>query len=216
MKRLHARRVLVVAPHPDDEVIGAWGLMHSLLRQGARLQLIVVSDGSASHPASRSWPPARLARERRRETLRAMAELSVPPTRIRFLALPDGQLATQPDQVARAIGRALRRCPPPDLIVRPVRGDAHGDHQAVAHALARLPRRGERRIGYRIWPEDAARPARGVGVALSCREMSGKRRAVRSYRTQTGTITDAEGGFALTARHLCLFVRPVERFALLA
>ncbi len=218
MRRLPfaARLVLVVAPHPDDEVIAAWALMRSLIKGGARVVVIVVSDGAASHPGSRSWPPPRLARERRRETLRAMARLRIPPSRIRFLALPDGQLEAQQNLVAITIGRAVRRCPPPDLIVGPVSDDAHGDHRAVAQALACLPRRGERRLGYRVWPEGSNRSTRGVKVMLSGADLSAKRRAVRSYRTQAGKITDAEAGFTMTARHLRAFVQPVERFILLA
>ena len=86
------RDVLVVAPHPDDEAIGAFGLMSALRRRGARLWVLVVSDGGASHPGSTAWPPARLVPERRRETRRAMATLGIPPSRVRFLGLPDGAL----------------------------------------------------------------------------------------------------------------------------
>ncbi|WP_156680203.1 PIG-L deacetylase family protein [Sphingomonas profundi] len=213
---LTARRVIVVAPHPDDEAIGAWALMRALRRQGARIAVVVVSDGGASHPQSRRWPPARLTRERQRETRRAMATLAIPPHRIRFLGLPDGALETMVARVSAAIAGALRRCPAPDLIVGPVANDAHGDHRAVAQAIARIPRRGERRLGYRVWPEDAAGPGHRLRIALSGREMGIKRRVVRGYRTQAGRITDAAAGFTMTARHLRAFVRPSERFAVLA
>ncbi len=212
---LAARRALVVAPHPDDEVIGAWALMCRLRRSGAQVRVLVVSDGGASHPRSRAWPRERLVRERRRETLRALAMLSIRPSQVRFLAMPDGALEQQPASVAAAIGRALRRGPAPELIVGPVSGDAHGDHRAVARALARLPRRGERRLGYRIWPMQPGHEGCGTACGLDQRSMAAKRRAIRSYRTQTGRITDAEAGFTMTSRHLNAFVRPTERFTVL-
>lgn len=209
---LAARRLLVVAPHPDDETIGAWGLMRRR-RAGAYVRVLIVSDGAASHPASRRWPPARLAAERRRETVRAMATLGLPPDAVSFLGLPDGDLDT--DRVEQALRRALRRWPAPDLIIGPVMADAHADHRAVARAIARLPRRGERRLGYHVWPAGAAR-RRGLRVPLGVEGMRRKRRVVRGYRTQSGLIADAVAGFTITPAHLRAFAAPCERFEVLA
>ena len=211
---LRARRLLVVAPHSDDEVIAAWGLMRRLLRRRARVEVLVVTDGGASHPESRAWPRARLVTERRRETCRAMRSLGVPRGRVQFLGLPDGALALHPGKLATALGKALHRRAPPDLIVAPMPDDAHADHRAVAVALAAVPRRGERRLGYRVWPEGAGRSLHGLVVPLGA-TISAKRRAVRSYRTQTGHITDAVAGFAMTHRHLRAVAGPTERFAIL-
>lgn len=212
---LRARRALIVAPHPDDEAIGAWALMRRLLQSGARVDLLVVSDGSASHPASRAWPVPRLVAERRRETRRAMAALGLSPSRVRFLGMPDGGLSAAERRLQRQLGRAVLRRAAPDLIVGPTADDAHADHRAVASALVRLPRRGERRIGYQVWPEGAARSLHDVVVPLDTGARAIKRRVVRSYRTQAGLITDATAGFAMTHRHLRAFVRPTERFRVL-
>lgn len=212
---LAARHALVIAPHPDDEAIGAWALIRRLRDNGASVELVVVSDGGASHPSSRRWPRPRLVKERRRETLRAARTLAISPTRVRFLNLPDGKLEQLADRLDQAIAHALRRRHPPDLIVGPVCDDAHADHRAVAGAIARARRRGERRLGYRVWPYRASRSARGLGIALDGRAMCAKRRVVSGYRTQTGKITDARAGFTMTARLLHAFIRPVERFEIL-
>jgi hypothetical protein len=58
-----ARSAVVVAAHPDDEVLGLGGTLALPARSGARLRLIMVTDGEASHPpAARSapqiWPPS--------------------------------------------------------------------------------------------------------------------------------------------------------------
>jgi LmbE family N-acetylglucosaminyl deacetylase len=211
-----ARRVLVVAPHPDDEAIAAWGLMRHLLRQGARIGVVVVSDGGASHPGSPSWPPARLVAERRRETLRAMRTLGLAPPTITFLDLPDGSLAHDVPMVRERLGRALRRGPAPDLIVGPDMSDAHADHRTVAFALASLRRVGERRLAYHVWPAGGARVCRPCRVILKGAALAIKRRIVRSYRTQGGSITDSPSGFTLTHRHLRAFAGPAERFAVTA
>jgi LmbE family N-acetylglucosaminyl deacetylase len=206
----HVRIALIVAPHPDDEAIGAWGLMTVLRRRGVRLWVVVVSDGGASHPGSTTWPPTRLVLERRRETRRAMRGLGIMPSRIRFLALPDGKL--DPIAIGPAIGRALQRMPSPDLVVGPVRDDAHEDHRAVAEALSRR-RRGH--LAYRVWPSGVRRGG-GLRVPLDARTRTAKRRAVRSYRTQAGWITDSPTGMTITHDHLAAFVRPFEYFEVLA
>lgn len=54
-------RAVIIAPHPDDEVLGCGGLMQGLAALGRPIQLISVTDGSASHPGSRRWPVERLS-----------------------------------------------------------------------------------------------------------------------------------------------------------
>lgn len=210
-KRVH--RLLVVAPHPDDETIGAWQLIRSARRTGARVTIVVASDGSASHPGSVRWPAARLARARRIESRRAMRAVGITPSSIHFLDFADGAIGTRAVELRRALSRLISRSRP-EMIVGPVSEDAHGDHRAVADALRALPRRGEKRLGYQVWPDDERRSGRCL-VRLDSRAMAGKRRAIRSYRTQAGLITDAIAGFTLTPRHLRAFVRPVERFTVL-
>ena len=43
--------MVVIAAHPDDEVLGVGGTMAVLAAGGAQLRLIAVTDGEASHPA---------------------------------------------------------------------------------------------------------------------------------------------------------------------
>jgi LmbE family N-acetylglucosaminyl deacetylase len=212
---LAARAVLVVAPHPDDEAIGAWALLRHFQRRGARMRVVIVSDGGASHPDSRRWPRDRLVQERRRETRRAMRSLGLPPSSIHFLALPDSRLASGPDALRSKLGAIVRRQPRSTLIVGPESGDAHADHRAVASALTGMRRTAPRRLGYHVWPEGAACGPRPCRLPLRGAAMAMKRRVVRSYRTQTGIITDARAGFAMTHRHLRAFVRPIERFAVI-
>ena len=42
-----AGRVVVFAPHPDDEVLGCGGALADLLDRGARLDVVLVTDGAA-------------------------------------------------------------------------------------------------------------------------------------------------------------------------
>jgi LmbE family N-acetylglucosaminyl deacetylase len=130
------RSVLVVAPHPDDEVIGAFGLMRLLRRRGARVRVVIVTDGAGSHPNSRKWPRTRLVGARASETRAALRGIGIGAGDVRFLALPDGGLGTGGGSVRRVLARALAQARGHDLLVMPARDDDHPDHRVVSSVAA--------------------------------------------------------------------------------
>ena len=206
------RCLLVIAPHADDETIGAFGLMTRLRRRGVGVRVLVVTDGHASHPSSRTWPRARLVRERRMETRRAVGRIGIPAGSIAFMGLPDGRLSEVEQAVRHGIARAIRRMPKPVLVVAPATSDDHADHRATAAAVAAARVAGVRYLAYPVWPAGAK--LCGVrGLALSAQERLAKRHAIRSYRTQAGRITDDPQGFAMTRAQIAAFSRPVEPFS---
>lgn len=212
MKRLapgRPRLALIVAPHADDETIGAYGLIATLRARGTRVRVIVVTDGAGSHRASPTWPRPRLVAARRQETRRAMRPLGVTAGEIGFLDLPDGE-GDRGDRRG-AIARTVRRARGCDLIVAPSTLDAHPDHRMVAAELARVAAPGARRLGYLVWAQRGhrARTSALRTLPLGVRHAA-KRAAIRRYRTQMGAITDDPGGFAISRRQLAAFSRPSE------
>lgn len=203
------RSLLVIAPHPDDETIGAWGLMVRLRRRGVTVRVLVVTDGGASHPGSAAWPRRRLVRERRQETRRAMRAIGIGAGAVTFLGLPDGALAAT--EARRGIALALGRAPKPVLVAAPAPGDDHADHRAVAAAMTRAHRPGLRRLSYPVWPAGARLPG-ARALPLTAQQRLAKRRAVQSYRTQAGRIGDDPAGFAMTRAQVAAFSRPCEIF----
>lgn len=203
------RALLVVAPHPDDEAIAAYGLIARLVRRGVRIAVLVVSDGAASHPASATWPRPRLIHERRRETRRVLRRLEIGAGAVTFLDLPDGRLGDHSAIIRRRMARAVRALPTPLLALTPLPHDAHPDHRAVAAAATR--RAGVRWWRYPVWPA-GARQRGARAMPLTAQERLMKRHAIRSYRTQAGAITDDPGGFAMTRQQIAAFSRPQEIF----
>src|SRR5437016_3787692 len=63
-------RLLVLAPHPDDEVLGAAGMIDAAVRRGAAVRVVVATDGEAGPDAGNELP-----RRRREETRHALADL---------------------------------------------------------------------------------------------------------------------------------------------
>ena len=84
---LGARRVVVLAAHPDDEVLGVGGLLRRLTACGAPIVVVWATDGEASHPGSTALSPRRLATLRRAESLAGLEKLAVVPSEIHHLGL---------------------------------------------------------------------------------------------------------------------------------
>lgn len=211
MKPLDPRSVrdaLIVAPHPDDETIGAFGLMRRLRRRGARVRVLVVSDGAASHADSPSWPAARLARARRDESRRVLRAIGIGADAVTFLGLPDSGLSKLNHIQRRKLTRALARST--DLLVVPSADDEHPDHRAVAAIVASVPLARRRMLAYAVWPPRSHRA--GVGLRLGVAQPV-KRGALLRYRTQNGLITDDPRGCNLSRAEIAAFTRPIEMFA---
>jgi LmbE family N-acetylglucosaminyl deacetylase len=202
--------LLVVAPHPDDETIGAHALMTRMRRRGVAIRVVIVSDGAGSHRASATWPQRRLVRERRRESRLVLRRIGVTAAQIAFLDLPDGHLHRHAMAIRRRVAGIVRALPRPALVLAPSPSDAHPDHRVVSAAMRPQPQVAVRH--YPVWPIGqhlrAAQPVR-----LTAQERLAKRHAIRSYRTQAGRITDDPHGFAMTARQIAAFSRPQEWFA---
>ncbi len=151
-----ARSVLVVAPHPDDEVLGCGGLIASHARAGHRIRVVFLTDGTGSHPGHPSLPQDDLGRRRRAEALEALAVLGADPGRADFLDLPDGGLdRLSPEAREAAIGNlsGILAAERPEEVFAPYRGGGSSEHTAaldlVSEAMGRAG--GGRLLEYPIW-----------------------------------------------------------------
>lgn len=68
-------RLVVLAAHPDDETLGAGGLIHQAVKMGIEVTVLACTFGEASHPESATHSPAQLAAVRDAELGQAMALL---------------------------------------------------------------------------------------------------------------------------------------------
>lgn len=126
-----SRRAVVVAPHPDDEVLMVGGLLVQLAELARRVLLVAVTDGEASHAGSRRWTPQTLARQRRGETDAALRLLGARASVLR-LGLADGGVAAQAACLERHLHSLLTH---DDVVFTTWRLDGHPDHEACAQAV---------------------------------------------------------------------------------
>ena len=80
---------LVLAPHADDESLGCGGLLAQCVADGRAPGILVLTDGTGSHPNSRTHPAPILRAVREAEAREAAAILGVAAGRIGFLGLRD-------------------------------------------------------------------------------------------------------------------------------
>jgi LmbE family N-acetylglucosaminyl deacetylase len=206
---LDGRTPVVLAPHPDDDVIGCGGLIAEAVEIGLLPVIIYVTDGSGSHPGSKQTPPDKLARLREAEARQAAAILGVPGYRLHFLRLRD----TAAPQSGPAFEDAVRRIAdivtsqPSAALFAPWQRDPHGDHLAV-HLMAVAVARAVpvRLFSYPVWgwmlPDDSELGEETVaGWRLPIPHYRAlKLRALAAHRSQTSDLIDDDpGGFRLDA-----------------
>jgi LmbE family N-acetylglucosaminyl deacetylase len=203
---------VVVAAHPDDEVLGAGGTIAALAIRGARLRLVALTDGEASHPHQADSIGVR----RVAETAAALAALGARQTEVIRLALPDSGLAAYEDDITARLRELTKGF---DVCLAPWDSDAHPDHE-VAGRAARAARLGEATLCYPVWMWHWARPDdhrvpwhAAVRVPLPRSAAARKRLAIGCFTSQLEDRTPQTGP-VLPTGIVAHFTRDAEVFFL--
>jgi LmbE family N-acetylglucosaminyl deacetylase len=209
-RMLAAGRWLVLAPHPDDETLGAGALLCALADAGRPAQVVYLTDGSASHPGSPTWSRGRLAGLRRREARAALRRLcGVGAPEPVFLDWPDAAPPAPDSSLFAATALRLARLIQSEQITNlattwPL--EPHCDHAAAAalgQAVARRQRGRVRLYWCVVWgwtiPESRQLERTAALPILSPAAMTRRRRAaLAQHRSQLGgVVSDSPGGFRL-------------------
>ncbi|MFF3694051.1 PIG-L deacetylase family protein [Streptomyces sp. NPDC002221] len=211
-------RVVVVAAHPDDEVLGAGGTLARLAAAGAQLTVVSVTDGEASHPHSTRVTPTRLAAIRAGELRGALAELGASEAEVVRLQVADTRVAVHEDEVAAALKPLLDGA---RLCLAPWAGDVHSDHEAAGRAALAAARAAAVDCWtYPVWMWHWARPDdtrvpwdRAVTVRLPQEFSELKHRAVRRFVSQIHPLgPDAADAAVLPPDELAHHLRDIEVF----
>lgn len=204
---LDVDRVVVVAAHPDDETLGAGGLVSTAAAAGIRVVVVIATDGEAADPTSPG-----LARRRRREAVEAVDALD-PTADVRFLGLPDGGLREHRGALAAAVAAELAATAGTTLLVAPWPGDGHGDHRVAGEVACDAAGPTVRVATYPIWlwhwgEPDAVDAAGWQTLALDPAARAAKARALARYASQLHGDPPM-----LSERMRAHFARDVEVFA---
>lgn len=193
------RRLVVVAAHPDDESLGAAGLMARAHTRGLEVQVVLATRGEASHPGSPTLTSAALAERRLRESHDALHEVA-PGAKITSLDLGDGRLPEREADLRRHLvaclgdGRGT-------VLLAPWRHDGHPDHEAAGRAAVKAAARtGTRLLEYPVWLWHWGTPGSGDLpwadarlLVLDPAERRAKQASVQVHRTQVAPLSDHPG-----------------------
>lgn len=121
-----ARKVLILAPHPDDEIFGCGGAVALLQQRGASIGVVVLTDGAGLVSDDQRLA---ITQTRQAETNAALAALGL--SAAQFWGLPDRSLVND-DQCARRLETLVQGV---DLVFAPSLTEIHPDHAATGQAL---------------------------------------------------------------------------------
>ena len=133
----NAERLVVVAPHPDDEILACGGLLAMQAAQGgqgAQVLIVGLTDGEMSHAEVAGFDRAVLAAQRSAERIEGAHRLGVRRDAVVPLRLPDAALSAHADRLLTQLQPLFR---PTDLVISTWRLDGHPDHDACGRAVAR-------------------------------------------------------------------------------
>ena len=186
--------VVVVAAHPDDETLGAGGLIAACAARGIDVRVIVVTDGSGSHPDSPTHTPSELALLRAHEVTAAVALLA-PDAHLDLLWFADGEVDKNRDEIAVELAKLTTGA---DLVVAPWRGDAHRDHRIVGELCAEL---GIRLLEYPIWMWHWGTPTHpDIPLGRFLQLPADKSEAIAAHASQVEPLSDNPGDEAMLSR----------------
>lgn len=126
-------RVIVFAPHPDDETLGCGGTLKKLSALGRTVKVVFLTKGEKAIPDMADRES--YAKTREREAIKAMRVLGVPA--YEFLRFPDRELFQNMEKVARACRKIIGDFGP-DAVYGPSPVEINPDHRAAAELLLNI------------------------------------------------------------------------------
>jgi LmbE family N-acetylglucosaminyl deacetylase len=212
-----AGRLVIVAPHPDDEVLGAGGLTVEARRLGLDVHLLAVTDGENSHRGSKARSRAHLRFQRIREAEKAFAILGGNSSHISRLRFSDGHVANAKGALMNELSGRLQAG---DLVATTWLHDGHPDHNTCGAAVSALARNLNIAVlFFPVWMWNWASPRqrtipwhRMVRMPLRATTRIKKRQALACFESQRSTDPDVADTPILSDATLEYFDRGFEAF----
>lgn len=184
-------RLVIVAPHPDDEVLACGGLIATHAAQGGQVLIVAVTDGEASHDGTPLITRDDLARVRRNERRQGVRLLGLPQPALLSFSLKDGRVQ-QHEQVL--LTRLMSLLQPSDVVVSTWENDGHPDHDCTGRvARTACTAIGCAYLAAPVWmwhwatPGDDRIPWRRLrGLPLAAEDSLRKQAALAAHRSQLG------------------------------
>jgi LmbE family N-acetylglucosaminyl deacetylase len=176
-ENLRHNNILVLAPHPDDDVIGCGGILGIYQKMGAKITIAYMTDGRKGNP---KYDENTLVLQRREEAKKATAVLGI--DKLTFFDNRDTELSATPKTV-KELQDILHEVKP-EAVFLPFLLDNHHDHRATNDILIKSSLTYKAPLtcyGYEIWTPIAT-PNFLVNITD---EIEVKRQAIEQHHSQT-------------------------------
>jgi LmbE family N-acetylglucosaminyl deacetylase len=173
---------VILSPHPDDETLGAGGLIARLRADDVPVTVVAITDGEGAYEDVPGLAPTRVE-----EQTEALRRLGVPETSIIRLQLPDRNVTACEDKLVQELSVILQ---PGMQLIAPWPGDFHPDHEATGRAAQRIAHQlGLVLVFYLFWTWHRGTPATLerlplVALPLSPAEQQARQHALEAHRSQ--------------------------------
>jgi LmbE family N-acetylglucosaminyl deacetylase len=174
-------RVMVLAPHPDDETLGMGGSLRILSDLGKKIKVVVLTRGEKAEPDVTKQK--RHAETRQKEALKAFKALGL--SDYEFLGFPDREIFSNMDAVAKAMKTIVSDFNP-DVLYSPSILEIHPDHRAAAELSFSICRENPHIECFFYEITVPVRPSLFVDIT---RFFKYKKKALKCYKSQL-RITD--------------------------
>jgi LmbE family N-acetylglucosaminyl deacetylase len=165
---------VIVAPHPDDETLGAGGMIAKLRVQNVAVTIVAVSDGEKAYAGAEG-----LAKVRESEQNEALMRLGVDQLSVHRLRLPDRELAAWEGSLEKSLSAVASTG---THIVAPWPRDFHPDHEACGRAAERVARKcGLELTFYMFWTWHRGVPGMLDGLPLVSLHLTEEERRTKLY-----------------------------------
>jgi len=196
-------RVVVLAPHMDDETIGCGGTLAQHVARGSAITVVFLTDGSLGG----SEVKGSLTETRQEESRRALRSLGI--EQIHFLSGRDGALRAEPELVERL--RQLLQAARPELVYLPFFLEEHPDHRAASAILLAAVAGVAldfQCLGYEVWTTLFPNCLVNIDATVDA-----KRRAIAYYHSQLSEADYIHTQLGLNAYRSAAFLGGTCRFA---
>jgi N-acetylglucosamine malate deacetylase 1 len=209
-----AERVVLLAPHMDDESIGCGGTLALHARAGAQCRVVFLTDGR--HGSSqlkgltggdRVRAETALVATRKDEARRALETLGVQD--VLFLDVEDGKLATDETVVVRV--RQILEEYKPQLVYVPCFLEQHPDHYAASRILVQATANTELNfqcLAYEVWTPLFPNCMVNIDEVAEV-----KKQALGNYKSQLRDMDYQHSALGLNAYRSVAFSDHRSRFA---
>ncbi|MDI6734993.1 MAG: PIG-L deacetylase family protein [bacterium] len=180
-KKPESERVLVLAPHPDDESIGCGGVLYQHYLSGEKITVVFLTDGCQGR-YRRRISEEEIVKQRKEEAKKAAVVLGI--QNIIFWDYKDGELCSNEESIKRM--RELIPTITPDVVYLPYFVDEHEDHWATnkifLEACPKITYR-FKVFAYEVWT-----PLIPNYLVNITKQMDKKLKALECYKTQIETF----------------------------